>query len=486
MNGQVIISDCNRREEGLTHMLKRFFILLFCAVALALPARAAEPWEQIDWPKYQDLAVTWLQEYLRVNTTNPPGNELRAAQFFKRIFDEEGIENEVFEYLPGRANLIARIRGNGLKRPLILLNHLDVVTSDPARWSVDPFAGVLRDGMIIGRGAQDMKGEGLIQAVTMVILQREKISLARDVIFLATADEEVNDSGSAWMIANKKEPFANAEYLLTEGGTNLLEDGHVRYFGVGTAEKAPLWLRLTATGRPGHGSRPIVDSAPNRLVRALARVLDYQTPVRILPAVEKFFTDMARYEPGERAAQFRHIREAVKDPRFLATLENDEFLNYMLRATISLTMLEGSQQTNVIPGRTSANLDVRLLPGDDPEAFIVELRRVVSDPDIQIERMNQFKPPNSSPLATELMQAIEAAVARVDPGAIVTTRMGSGYTESQMYRSLGITCYGFSPFLTTRAEQRSVHGDDERVSVTSLRQGVPLYFEVVARLARAR
>lgn len=465
-------------------MPNRLLTLLLGCLLLTVPARAAESAQAIDWPKYQNLALEWLHAYLRVNTTNPPGNELRGAQFLKAIFDREGVPNELFEYAPGRANLIARLAGNGTKRPLILLNHLDVVTSDPTRWSVDPFSGTIRDGEIYGRGAQDMKGEGLVQAMTMVILKREQIPLSRDVIFLATADEEVNDSGSAWMIANKKELFANADYLLTEGGTNLVEDGKIRYFGVDTAEKAPLWVRLVATGRPGHGSRPLADSAANRLVRALNRVIGFETPIRILPPVEKFFTDLARYETGERDAKFRSIREAVKDPAFLATLTSDEMTNYLLRSTISLTVLEGSPQTNVIPGRASANLDIRLLPDEDPERFLAELRRVINDPTIQIERINEFKPPNSSSFDTELMRVIQATVERHHPGALVTTRMLSGYTESQMYRPLGITCYGFSAFLTTRAENASVHGNDERVSVESLREGVQLYFEVVSAIAK--
>lgn len=469
-----------------TLVLALLTLLPASLAAIDDPARAAAPYDAIDWPGYQRLAVTWLEEYLRLNTTNPPGNELRAAEFFKRIFDREGIENEVFEYAPGRANLIARLRGNGSKRPFILLNHMDVVTSDAARWSVDPFSGTIRNGEIYGRGAVDMKSEGLIQAVTMVMLKREHFPLARDVIFLATADEEVNDAGSAWMIANQRKLIADAEFLLTEGGTNLIEDGEIQYFGVDTAEKAPLWLRLTATGRPGHGSRPLADSAPNRLVHALARILDYQTPIRVLPVVEKFFADMARYEPPERAEKFRHIREAVKDPQFLKSLLDDEFTNYMLHDTISLTGLQGSPQTNVIPGRASAVLDVRLLPGDDPEAFLSDLRRVIDDPGIETERINQFKPPNSVPLESELMETIREVIARRYPGALVTTRLQSGYNESQMYRPLGIRCYGFSPLVTTREEGRSMHGDDERVSVGSVHNGLRFYFEVVAEMTKTK
>src|SRR6185503_14419018 len=241
----------------------------------------------INWPHYQDMVVELMQQYLRINTSNPPGNEIEAAKFLKKIFDENGIENEIFEYKPGRANIIARIKGNGSKRPIILLSHTDVVTAEPASWEVDPFAGIIKNNSIYGRGALDMKGEGLLHLMTMILLKREGPPLSRDVIFIGTADEEVDDEGSLWMIANKADLFKNAEYLLTEGGDNLLEGNTVKLVGVDVAEKAPFWLRLTATGLPGHGSRPVADSATNRLIRAMNRILDWEASVKLLPAVEQ-------------------------------------------------------------------------------------------------------------------------------------------------------------------------------------------------------
>src|SRR5919205_543238 len=227
--------------------------ICLCVKLILAPGVSAQN-GRIDWPRYQDMAVDLMQQYLRINTSNPPGNEIEAAKFLKKIFDQHGIENEIFEYKPGRANIIARLKGNGSKRPIILLSHMDVVTAEPASWEVDPFSGVIKNGAIWGRGALDMKGEGLLHLMTMLLLKREGPSLSRDVIFLGTADEEVNDEGSLWMIANKADLFKNAEYLLTEGGDNLLEGGSVKIVGVDVAEKAPFWLRLTATGLPGHGS----------------------------------------------------------------------------------------------------------------------------------------------------------------------------------------------------------------------------------------
>lgn len=439
---------------------------------------------QIDWSRYQDMAVDLMQQYLRIDTSNPPGNELRAAQFFKKLFDQHGIENEVFEYQPGRANIIARIRGNGSKRPIILLSHSDVVTAEPASWEVDPFSGVIKNGYIWGRGTLDMKGEGLLHLMTMIVLKREKPELSRDVIFLATADEEVHDEGSLWMIANKADLFKNAEYLLTEGGDNLLEDGAVKVVGVDVAEKAPFWLRLTATGLPGHGSRPVADSAANRLVRAMSRILDWQTPIRLMPAVEKYFKDVAPLQKEPLRTQFANIRESLQDPEFVKWLTGQRDYNFLVRNTISITVLSGSKQTNVIPNAATCNLDVRLLPGESPEDFLKALTAVIADPTIKIENINRFKPPNSSSVDTELFSLIARRTKANHPNAVITTKMLSGYTESQLYRQLGIIAYGWAPFYTTPEEDEGVHGNNERISVKNIREGTREFYEVVREISR--
>jgi acetylornithine deacetylase/succinyl-diaminopimelate desuccinylase-like protein len=268
--------------------------------------------------QYADLALTWMQQYLRIDTTNPPGNEMRAVSFFKKILDEEGIENRAFEYSPGRGDLWARLPHTTAeaKRPIILLNHMDVVTSDASHWRVPPFSGEIKDGYLWGRGAQDMKDEGLAQLVVLVMLKRERLPLDRDVIFLAVGDEEVGNTGTDWFIAHQRNLLENAEFLINEGGENLLESGKVKYVGVDVGEKTTFWLHVVAHGRPGHGSRPIQDSAPNRLVRALDRILAYRTPLRVLPVVDEFLRDMAPSEPAGRAGQYRNIRKALEDKKF--------------------------------------------------------------------------------------------------------------------------------------------------------------------------
>jgi acetylornithine deacetylase/succinyl-diaminopimelate desuccinylase-like protein len=436
--------------------------------------------------EYSDLAVTWMQQYLRVDTTNPPGNEMKAVAFYKKILDAEGIENRTFEFTPGRGDLWARLphTTSEAKRPIVLLNHMDVVTSDAAHWRVPPFSGEIKDGYLWGRGAQDMKDEGLAQLVVMVMLKREKITLDRDVIFLAVADEEAEGTGSDWFIEHQRDLLGNAEFLINEGGENLLENGKVKYVGVDVGEKTSYWLRVAAHGRPGHGSRPNADSAPNRLVHALDRILAYKTPLRVLPVVDEFLRDMAPYEPPQEAAHYRDIRKAIEDKKFQEEVERNESLNFLLRDTISLTMLGGSGQTNVIPPVAWANLDVRILPGGDPKAVVEALRHVVDDPNVTIEPLErEFRIANYSGTDNALYSAIREVSGHYFPGTPVVPHITSGYTENQRYRPLGIIAYGFNPYTATDEEGNTEHGNDERIRVEEVRRGPGILFDVVTTVA---
>jgi acetylornithine deacetylase/succinyl-diaminopimelate desuccinylase-like protein len=461
----------------------------FCALAGASEAVGASSKISAEHLQaYSDLAVTWMQEYLRVDTTNPPGNEMKAVAFYKKILDDEGIENQTFEFAPGRGDLWARIPATSSEvehpRPIILLNHMDVVTSDASHWRVPPFSGEIKDGYVWGRGAQDMKDEGLAQLVVMVMLKREKVTLDRDVIFLAVADEEVADIGTDWFLSHQKELLENAEFLINEGGENLLENGKVKYVGVDVGEKTTYWLHVVAHGRPGHGSRPNPDSAPNRLVRALDRILAYKTPLRVLPVVDEFLRDMAPYETAERAAYYRNVRKAIEDKKFQEALERDESLNFLLRDTISLTMMGGSAQTNVIPPEAWANLDVRILPGGDPKAVLAAVRRVVNDPNVTVEPLYaEFQVANYSGTDNALYAAIREVSGKYFPGTPVVPHITSGYTENQRYRPLGMVAYGFNPYTATDEEGNTEHGNDERIRVEEVRRGPRVLFDVVARVA---
>jgi acetylornithine deacetylase/succinyl-diaminopimelate desuccinylase-like protein len=332
-----------------------------------------------------------------------------------------------------------------------------------------------------------MKSIGLAQLVVMVMLQREHVALKRDIIFLGTADEEVDDDGSDWMVANHPELLRNAEYLLTEGGENLLENGKVQYVGIDSAEKSPYWLHISAKGRPGHGSRPIPESAPNELVRALNKLVAYKTELKVLPVTAAFMTAMAPVETGERARCFRNPQAAIHDNTCVDLISHDESLNYMFRNTVSLTMFGGSQQTNVIPGEAWANVDVRLLPGEKPQDFLALIRKVVSEPNVTVEpQEKKFRPANASKLDTPLMAAIKDVSAHYFGPAPVVPRMTSGYTENQIYRELGITSYGFSPYATTAAEGATEHGDNERIRVEEVQRGFRVLYDVVMEVSAAK
>jgi acetylornithine deacetylase/succinyl-diaminopimelate desuccinylase-like protein len=458
-------------------------LLLVLAAFLPIAALAQSPRPSPDWPAYEARAVERLRDFLRINTSNPPGNEQRAADFFCDLFSKEGIECQVFPIAPGRANAYARLRGDGSRRPIILLNHTDVVTADAKEWSVPPFSAEIRDGAIYGRGAQDMKAEGMLQAMAMVALKREGVPLARDVVFLAAADEEVSSTGSAWMLAQKPELLAGAEYLINEGGENIIENGALPFWGVDVAEKVPFWLRLVAHGQAGHGSVPLRDAAPHRLVRGLARVVEYKPPLKVLPEAQRELCDEARVHAARDSGQFCHLETSLHDPAFRRRVSDHPDWSPLLRNTISLTVLHGGSQTNVIPAEATAELDVRLLPGEDPQKFLAELRNVIADPSIEIQPIAAPRQTNSSPMDNELWRVFEQVIAQHYPGTQVSPRLLASSTESPLYRQLGIASYGFAPFVSTVKESNTSHGTDERISVKEYRQGLRVLYDVLTGIA---
>ena len=461
---------------------------LLALALLAGPARGQDA-RAPDAPSWDDLAVRLLRQYLQIDTTNPPGNELKTALFYKALLEREGIPVVVDEFAPGRANLMATLAGSGARRPLILANHMDVVPADAGRWSVPPFSGLLKEGLLYGRGSEDMKTEGILQLLALLRLKREGVVLDRSVIFLATADEEADFVGALRAISPEgwRDRLKDAEFLITEGGENLADpSGRPLYFGVETAEKGPFWVKLRTAGIPGHGSRPIADSAPNRLVRALERIRAHKTEMKVLPGVEKFFQDQAGRASGPRASWYRDLRAALADPVAARALYDDREVSALLRNTISITVLRAGYKTNVIPGTAEAELDVRLLPGEDPQAFLAELRTVIEDPSVEILPPAVFRPPNQSEVDTEMFRAIQGVLARHFPGVPVTTKMLTGATESVLYRPLGIVCYGFTPLLTTADETSTAHGDDERISEATVRRSTGVFYEVVREIAGRR
>ncbi|HEU0173873.1 MAG TPA: M20/M25/M40 family metallo-hydrolase [Blastocatellia bacterium] len=469
---------------------KRNFLLrvLLCLTIISniAPGATRASYYKINWDEVQREALDLFIQYLKIDTTNPPGNEVRAAEFFADICKREGIEHQLFEPFPGRSSVWARLRGDGSKRPIILLNHTDVVPYDKEFWTVGAFSGAIKDGFIYGRGAMDMKSLGMAQFVTLLTLKRAQIPLKRDVIFLATADEEAGGlNGAGWFAKNHRELIAGAEFLFNEGGANVVDpNGRVLAIGVGPSEKAPAWLRLTATGESGHGSTPRPNSSVNRLLRALNRLLDYTPPIRLAPVVEQSFQSIAPLAPPAQAAKYADIREAIKDPEFLRQLESEPFARAIIRNTISITVLQGSNKINVIPPAAYAEIDTRLAPGEKLDRWIAELRGVIKDDSIKIEPILSFEA-NASPTDSDLVKAVASVSKQRYPEAIVTYPVLAGFTDSHYFRDLGVMSYGFSPFVAPPRELGGgYHGNDEHIGKEAYVEGVRFFYEVVERLAR--
>jgi acetylornithine deacetylase/succinyl-diaminopimelate desuccinylase-like protein len=458
-------------------------VLLSLTVAVLMPGRVMAQ-QPIDWQALTDESVRILADYLKINTTNPPGNELAGALFLKEVLEREGIEATILdtaELKPaGRANLYARLRGNGSKRAIALVHHIDVVPADPRYWTEDPFSGEIKDGFLYGRGALDMKGEGIVHLMAMIALKRSGVPLTRDIVYIANTDEELSSTGALVFVDRHPDLLRDVEFLITEGGDNLVEHGKLVYYGVGVAEKRTFWQRLTVKGIPSHGSRPTPHNPVPRLVAALDRLARYQTPLHVTPGVDKFFRDIARRYNGEQRQWLSNVRVALGNPRARDWILGDVYWNAILRNTVTLTGLQGSNKTNVIPAEATAEIDIRLLPDADPAAVLAALKRVVADTGIAWTPLLAPKTPLENPIETDLFRAIERAARERDPGAMVTTPMLTGATDRPTYRKLGIITYGLDPFKVEASDaQRGVHGNDERISPANVGFGVRYLFDIL-------
>lgn len=449
-------------------------VLIFCAS----PSLAAD----IDWSKARAEAVQLLQELIRIDTTNPPGNERAAALHIQKLLEAEGIETKVLDVASGRANLYARIKGDGSRRPLILLSHTDVVMAEPERWSVPPFSGEIRDGFVYGRGASDMKGTAAVHVTLMRLLKRLNIPLKRDVILLAVADEEAGGTGARSIVENHPDLIRGAEFLLNEGDVAYVKDGKLQQYGVDVMEKAALWLRITAKGPTGHGSIPLENSSVNRLLKALDRLRAWETPISVPSAVAQGYRiRAARQSDPVLKVAYANLERSLKNPTLRRKLLTDSTLNAEVRNTFTITGLHGSDKVNVIPGTAWALVDARLLPGETPAGFIAKLRAVLADSELEIE-MLEGSVPTSSNVETALMKAIRTVAARRDPGVPVIPTMLTSSTDSSKFRTVGITAYGFEPFKMDDGELDRSHGDDERLSVENVGFGLQFLYEVLLEL----
>ncbi len=458
-------------------------VLMFCGLACLLLAGGSAAGAQakrranarptpkpIDWDKLTQEATDLLSKYIRINTTDPPGNELPAARMLREKFLADGIPATIWESSPGRAILAARLHGVGRHtKSIILLSHMDVVPANPREWQVPPFSGTLKNGEVWGRGALDDKGPGVVELMAMLAIKRMGVLLDRDVLFLATAGEEVGGAaGAGWVIEHKPDLYADAGYLLNEGGGILVQKSG-KLYTVSVTEKTPLWLRLTATGPAGHAAVPPVASAVTRLVAALDRLDTFRTPIRVINPVRDYFHSLSTL--GDAPDQFADLAAAMRnDPAFARNFVAVPGQNAQVRDTITPTVLHGSDKTNTIPATAYAEVDCRLLPGTDAKEFLATLRKVIADKSIKVEVLLNF-PPASSPQKSLLMNAIRIVAQRLDKAPIVP-RLLDGFTDSHYFREKGVVAYGFIPLEITPAEMHQVHGINERIAVKNLAGGI--------------
>lgn len=454
-------------------------------------ARAQAPSSQPDLGKLAEEAQGWLADMIRINTSNPPGNELAVAKYISGILQKEGIPNEVVEMAPGRSIVIGRLQVGPLADPanaLLLVAHQDTVGVDPTKWTVDPFGAIARDGYLYGRGSIDDKGMLAANLATVVELKRTGARLGRDVIFLATDDEEGGGAASIKVTIEKYWDKIACAYALNEGGRVMLKDGKVQYVGIQASEKVSYNVVVTATGPSGHGSMPRPDNAVVHLAAAIAKLGTYQVPAEPNTITRRYFEQLAKVEENDTAKWMRALEQPERADLAVKHLsEESPMWNSMLRDSITPTIINAGFRNNVIPSEATANLNVRMLPGHSVDALIGQFAKVVNDPQIRFKLARdpgENAPP--SDITNQLYKTIERITPQDFSGAIAIPFLSTGATDSASLRLHKVQAYGLEPFPLTESDDARMHGDDERIPVDSFRKGVMFLYHVVSDFASSK
>ena len=454
-------------------------------------ARAQAPSSQPDLGKLAEEAQGWLADMIRINTSNPPGNELAVAKYISGILQKEGIPNEVVEMAPGRSIVIGRLQAGPLADPanaLLLVAHQDTVGVDPTKWTVDPFGAIARDGYLYGRGSIDDKGMLAANLATIVELKRTGARVGRDVIFLATDDEEGGGAASIKVTIEKYWDKIACAYALNEGGRVMLKDGKVQYVGIQASEKVSYNVVVTATGPSGHGSMPRPDNAVVHLAAAIAKLGTYQVPAEPNTITRRYFEQLAKVEENDTAKWMRALEQPERADLAVKHLsEESPMWNSMLRDSITPTIINAGFRNNVIPSEATANLNVRMLPGHSVDALIGQFAKVVNDPQIRFKLARdpgENAPP--SDITNQLYKTIERITPQDFSGAIAIPFLSTGATDSASLRLHKVQAYGLEPFPLTESDDARMHGDDERIPVDSFRKGVMFLYHVVSDFASSK
>ncbi len=462
------------------------FALVGSGVASA--QRSKEP----DWAAVEGEALKHFQNLVRMDTSDPPGGEKPAADYLQQVLLHEGIPVQVFALEPNRPNIVARLKGSGAKRPILIMGHTDVVNVDPKKWSHPPFGAERADGYIYGRGTTDDKDNVTAALMAILLLKRNNVPLDRDVIFLAEAGEEGSTRFGIEQMVNEHYPAIDAEYCIAEAGNVVRANGAVRYATVATAEKLPKGIDLIAHGPSGHGSIPLETNAVAHLARAIVAVAQWQPPVALNATTRTYFERLAAISTPEQARQYRGVLSS--DPQVVAAADawlraNEPRHASMLRTSVSPNIVQGGYRNNIIPSEARATLDVRMRPGENADAFRGELARVVNDPTIDVV-FNGFggRPPaDVSSIDSEAFHVIEGAITRLYKTTTLPT-MSTGATDMAFLRARGMQCYGVGPAIDEEDGPKGfgAHSDQERILESELYRFVRFHYDIVEQLARKR
>jgi acetylornithine deacetylase/succinyl-diaminopimelate desuccinylase-like protein len=450
------------------------------------PKRALAPHQAASNP-----TAELLVELIRANTSNPPGNTGSVANLLAPKFKALGFEVDIVQTPDsGKAHFIARLRGNGSKRPVLIAAHADVVGVEREKWTVDPFAGVVKDGYVFGRGALDFKGGMAVFARAAMMLAERKVPLDRDVIFLAEADEESGNHSTTWLASQAWDKI-DCEFALNEGGWIMKgPDGRVRYVSISTADKSAIPIVLTAKGTSTHASMPRPDNAIFALARALAKISAYETPLMLTPSTRQFFQTLAKTSQPPMSGYFSDLlgTDSARVHRADREISKDPLLHALMRNTLAPVLMNAGFRGNVIPGSAEATINARLIPGAKPEDIVRDLQRVIGDSTIEVHLSNTIAWPQGlapSSENTDLYRALEKS-ARQEFSAEVTPYLFQAGTDAPTWRSRGIPVYGIYPYPIDAEDLTRMHGNDERVSIESLRQGTEMIYRTLVDVASKR
>ena len=451
---------------------------------------AAEDRYLVDWQSVGDEAVDYLVDLVKIDSSNPPGNETRVAEYLETALAAEGIKSETYALDPDRANLVARYKGNGSKPPILIMGHTDVVGVQADKWTEPPFEGIRKDGYVWGRGTLDDKDNVTAGLMVLLLLKRLNVDMDRDIIFLAESGEEgTPEVGINFMVEKHWDKIA-AEYAIAEGGGMQEVDGHVHVVGVQTTEKMPRRATLVARGTAGHGSRPRADNAVAMIAEAVARAAAWETPVSLNATTRAYFERMAALNEGDTAFRYANVDNPEHQREIDEWFRLNDPLHYStVRSSVVPTIIDAGFRKNVIPSEARAVLDIRMLPGEDVEGFYRELAAIIANPAIEIVPEHIYRPAAPpSEIDNEMFQVIESVSERLYPRSTTLPIMATGATDMSQLRAKGTPSYGIGPARTLEEinSRFGAHSDDERVSEESLKELVRFLWNIVIDIGAAR